>query len=135
LIIEEFNASVRKLIAAKLQNSKKELTKLTEFRDETTRAIISEHEQHTEAQLLPHLKLKNFIDLQQSEQTRSLEQQRQDEIGLILDLNVKFNPESKDAVHYENELKALSLLGTLKPENRDETLKQFEFVLQCLLEN
>ena len=33
------------------------------------------------------------------------------------------------------ELKALSLLGVLKPEQRDETLEQIAYVLQCMHEN
>ena len=47
----------------------------------------------------------------------------------------KFSPTSNEPELYESELKALSLMGTLQKDNRDELLKQYEYLFSLLLEN
>ena len=66
MIVEEFNASVRKLISAKLMMSRKDLDDLTAFRDTTVSAIVSDHTANTEAQIRPNQTLQNFIEFEKA---------------------------------------------------------------------
>ena len=49
LRVEEFNASIRKLISAKLLMSRRDLSELTNVRDKAQKTILTEHESYVES--------------------------------------------------------------------------------------